>query len=247
MKPVLHRHGATAMSRIQSGSITNQLTLKPSRPLSDDHPAAARPKAEIERPRHALARVAGPESARRPVPDPEGNPADNGSDDEARRSEHTRDNHGEDLGAPCRAAVALSRGVRVQAVRGVGLRKLVVAYRGSASLAPHELDHGLNRDAIPKDLCGAAIHIRGEVDNHGCAARPKGDRHAARLAGLRVSEVHGVVRVELERRSHLQHRVAVAALHHHAQQPLLGRGGALLAELAPLALPAGVRLEALTR
>ena len=34
MNRVLHKHGATVMSRIQSGSITNQLTLKPSRLLS---------------------------------------------------------------------------------------------------------------------------------------------------------------------------------------------------------------------
>ena len=69
-----------------------------------------------------------------------------------RRREYARDYHGEDLGAPCRAAVARG-GVRLLTGRGVDLERLVVAHRrSSASLAPHELDHGLNRDAIPKYL-----------------------------------------------------------------------------------------------
>ena len=46
--------------------------------------------------------------------------------------------------------------------------------------------------------------------------------------------------VELERRRHLQHRVAIARLRHHGQDPLLGHRGALFAELAKLALPVWV-------
>ena len=65
-----------------------------------------------------------------------------------------------------------------------------------------------------------------------------GGRH---LDGLHVAEAEGVVHipavlVHLVRCGHLQHRVAIARLPDHGKQPLLRRGRAVLADLAPLAL-----------
>ena len=56
------------------------------------------------------------------VAEAEGDPADDGGEDEARRGEHARDDHGEDLGAPCSSiSISISTSVSIRLVLALAL------------------------------------------------------------------------------------------------------------------------------
>ena len=131
--------------------------------VSDDHPAASRPEAEVEGPRGGVPRDAHPPPPRRPVAQPEGNTAHDSGSDEACRGEHPRDDHRNDLEIARLAAAARARDGGVgrcgHHLHGLSL----VTLGGGAGTAPQELNQRLGDHAVPKDLhrvcwgCGGAV------------------------------------------------------------------------------------------
>ena len=97
----LHHEPADAEADQAADEDSLRLRAPHAAAIGDDHPPTSRPDGEVEDPRDTQAEPLHPRSAHRPVPETEGDPADDGGEDEARRSEHARDDHGENLGAPC--------------------------------------------------------------------------------------------------------------------------------------------------